>query len=67
MPEQSTTATNQEPCLGGHKINGVAPADYDQHFHNKVCDCRRVLYSWEPCGCKAKNEYKLVSKANPNY
>jgi hypothetical protein len=58
---------NSSPCKNGHVVEGVAPQTYDEKFKDKVCDCRRVMFVWELCGCPGKKEYKIAMKANPNY
>lgn len=39
------------PCANGHSVDGVPAGKYDEILNGKTCDCKRVVFSWEPCTC----------------
>lgn len=62
-------SNQQIPCREVHMINGVVPKPEDIHFDQKICDCGKLQFYKEKCGCPANVEptYTLKSDANPYY
>lgn len=60
-------------CLHGHTWDNKTPS-IDPSIHkvqhpeliNKPCDCRRILYGEELCGCHFK-KWEIKNLPNPNY
>ena len=57
------------PCREAHKIDGIIPQKTDLHFDGRTCDCGKIIFYKERCGCPANvtPTYDLKSKPNPNY
>lgn len=55
---------NSVPCQNGHSVDGVTAGKYDEILNGKVCDCNRIRFVWELCGCPNVNEYRLMPKPN---
>lgn len=55
------------PCKDGHTFNGIPWGKAHQHLHLQVCDCKRVIGSWEKCDCQSNPHMELKIKPNPNY
>lgn len=51
------------PCRNGHALNGVLPTD-DITFDEKVCDCGRIKFYKEECGCPTGNGWKIKTQEN---
>lgn len=49
-----------------HKVDGHIPHFSDTHLDGRVCDCRRMIYFKEECGCPG-NPWQLRSKPNENF
>jgi hypothetical protein len=49
-------------CINGHCVSGVRAGKYDKHFHDMVCDCKRIKFSWEYCSCDSRE----ILKQKPN-
>lgn len=58
-----------EKCREYHGINGHMPGSNDIQFDGQTCDCGKLLFYKERCGCPSNVEptYTLHSKENPNY
>ena len=54
-------------CKTFHGIGGVLPQKMDIHFDGKTCDCGKLLFYAEMCGCPSNKHLELYSKENPNY
>lgn len=50
-------------CKPEHKVDGIVPFQEDIRFDGRSCDCGRVKFIAELCGCDMK-EYRL--KKIPN-
>jgi hypothetical protein len=59
--------TEEIPCANGHVIDKVTPAPTDLYFANRVCDCSKLIFVLEPCGCPNDKHDELRSRPNPNY
>lgn len=55
------------PCRDIHRIDGYIPQSEDLHLDGRVCDCGRMTYRKEYCGCPNNGGYQLRSDINPNY
>ena len=53
-------------CTPYHTVNGVVPEKSDLHFDNVVCDCNRVVFYSERCGCPANVTPTFELKSKPN-
>jgi hypothetical protein len=53
----------ENPCLDAHRIDGIIPEPFDQKFDGRVCDCGKLRWTWEECGCVNK-EYQLRATEN---
>lgn len=57
-----------KPCQGIHKVDGIVPTEFDARFADKVCDCGKVIFYKDQCGCpNTPNGWRIRSKENPNY
>lgn len=55
-------------CKGFHGINGAMPQGSDIQFDNITCDCGKIMFYKEPCGCPGSQDgYFLRSKPNENW
>lgn len=56
---------NENLCIkmGAHAIKGVIPEPTDQKFNNMICDCGKIKFFWQECGCQEK-EYQLRAQEN---
>lgn len=54
----------QEKCKGGHKVDGKVPMLTDIHLDKRTCDCGRLKYISEMCGCETNKHLEL--KQYPN-
>jgi hypothetical protein len=56
---------DKEACtkVGAHVIDGVIPGPLDEHLSDRVCDCGKIRYSWQECGCGEKT-YQLRAQEN---
>lgn len=66
--------SEEEKCRIGHQWNGVKPEikeslmqDQYPDLHNKPCDCGRVLFTEEACGCPHNRYWEIVLIENPNF
>ncbi len=57
----------EEKCQGIHRIDGQVPQEQDIQYDGRNCDCGRLTYFLEPCGCPDKKDYSLRSKPNENH
>lgn len=51
-------------CKNGHAINGIVPDILDVNYHGRVCDCGRIKFYKELCGCVHNQHYELKQKEN---
>lgn len=51
-------------CKNGHSINGIVPTSSDIQYDGQVCDCGKLKFFAEKCGCPDKNRLELISKPN---
>ncbi len=63
--------TEQKPqeqlkCREYHGIEGKLPTKEDVHFDGKTCDCGKIIFYAEMCGCSTPH-LELKSKPNENY
>lgn len=61
------TMTDEIKCRESHKVDGHIPSPLDLHLDGRTCDCGRILFQKEPCGCIGNPHDELKSKENPNY
>lgn len=54
-------------CKEAHMVDGVVPQERDNHLDGRTCDCQRMIFISEPCGCSDGGGYKLRSKPNENH
>lgn len=54
-----------ESCAkaGAHVIDGVIPQPFDEKFNSRTCDCGKLIYHWQECGCQLK-EWQLRAQEN---
>lgn len=45
-----------EACMraGAHVVDGVIPEPTYEKFGNRTCDCGKIKWIWEECGCEQK-------------
>lgn len=53
-------------CLYGHTVNGQFVGNLDFQYEEAVCDCKKIKWSKERCGCTEPHD-ELVQRENPNY
>lgn len=51
-------------CKNGHAVNGIVPGEQDLEYHNRVCDCGKIKFVKERCGCVNNPYYELKTKEN---
>lgn len=56
--------TNEQPCLYVHRVDGIVPDKLDLQYAGRVCDCGRVVFYAEPCGCPGNPHDEIRSKPN---
>lgn len=49
--------------FGAHVIDGVIPGSSDERFNDRLCNCGKLRFVWEECGC-ANKEYQLRAHEN---
>lgn len=56
---------DRDACLkaGAHVIDGIIPGPLDEHLNNRACDCGKIKYLWQECGCTLK-EWQLRAQQN---
>lgn len=54
-----------ESCnkAGAHVIGGVIPGPFDEKYNNRICDCGKLKWTWESCGCQLQ-EWQLRAQEN---
>lgn len=59
----------QIPCREVHVINGIVPKPEDTQYDQAVCDCGRLQFYLEKCGCPANvtPTYTLKSRENSGF
>jgi hypothetical protein len=60
----SRGTSDEIPCKTGHAVNGIVPGDLDIVYDQKICDCGRVQFFKEMCGCPTNKHYELKQKEN---
>lgn len=58
---------NEIPCREAHMVKGIIPQLLDVQFANLTCDCGKILYVEEECGCVNNRHMEIRAKENPNY
>lgn len=53
---------NQPPCSGSHRVNGDVPTVNNLTEQWVVCDCGRLDFRKEPCGCPNNVHDELKSR-----
>lgn len=56
--------SSEVPCRAGHAVNGIVPGEQDLEYDGKVCDCGKIVFFKERCGCPHKEEYTLKTREN---
>lgn len=54
-------------CTDAHKVGDIIPQLLDLKFANMTCNCGKILYVEEECGCPTNKHMEIRSKENPNY
>lgn len=54
-------------CKEAHRIGDHIPQFPDLHLDGQTCNCGKILYVAEPCGCPGLLQKNLHAKENPNY
>lgn len=54
----------EKPCRAGHTVDGKVPMLHHIHLDQRTCDCGRMIYYKEKCGCSSNPHYELKSKPN---
>lgn len=52
------------PCIPEHKIRGIVPTILEIKYDGQVCDCGRIKFKSEDCGCSGNPHKEL--KQYPN-
>lgn len=50
-------------CVDAHRVGGVIPEPFHQQFDGQSCDCGKLKWVWEECGCSIK-QYQLRAYEN---
>lgn len=59
-------SVNKE-CKEAHRIGDHIPQFPDLHLDGQTCNCGKILYVAEPCGCPGLPRMDLHAKENPNH
>lgn len=59
-------SVNKE-CKEAHKIGDLIPQFNNVELANQTCNCGKILYVEEECGCAGLKRMELHAKENPNY
>lgn len=54
-------------CKEAHKIGDLIPQFNNVEMADQTCNCGKILYVLEDCGCPANQHKELHAKENPNY
>lgn len=55
-------------CRDAHRVDGIIPQEFNIEFDGRSCECGKILFYAEACGCpSSKDGKKLKSNPNPNY
>lgn len=69
-PQDNTPQPDQIKCREAHTIEGLIPNletwEYAAQFVDKICDCGRIRFEKEDCGCPGQ-PWKVVARENPNH
>lgn len=49
-------------CNPYHTVKGIVPDTYHLQFDKMICDCGRMEYYTETCGCPGNPKPELKSK-----
>lgn len=60
----SSTPLTNIPCQYSHQVAGVTPNPLDVHLDGRTCDCGRIKFVAEDCGC-INNPHKEL-RSHPN-
>jgi hypothetical protein len=55
---------NETKCRDAHRVDGLIPGLLDVQFDGRACDCGRVIFFAEQCGCAANPHMELKSRPN---
>lgn len=53
---------SQPPCSGSHRVNGDVPTVNNLTEQWVVCDCGRIDFRIEECGCPAAKHMDVKSR-----
>ena len=59
--------TVSDICRYGHTINGVVPLNTELNLGDTVCDCGKIKYVVQLCGCSGIKHDELRATENPDY
>lgn len=48
---------------GAHVIDGIIPQPFDRQFDGRTCDCGKLKWVWQECGCQLQ-EWQLRAQEN---
>jgi hypothetical protein len=60
MVEVDKNKPKDIPCRDVHRVRGIIPISEE---HIGVCDCGKILFKWELCGCGSQ-EYQIRAEQN---
>lgn len=59
--------SEEKPCPLIHQIDGRTPELTDTHLEGRTCDCGKLMFFTELCGCSGDKHLELKSQPNVNY
>lgn len=59
--------TVSDVCRYGHTINGIVPNTNELQYKDRICDCGKIKYNVQPCGCSGVKHDELRAVENPDY
>lgn len=59
--------SEEKKCPLIHQIDGRTPESTDTHLEGRTCDCGKLIFFLEPCGCPGAKHDELKSQPNINY
>lgn len=58
---------NDRKCAIQHLWNGNPPYPHQSELEGKPCDCGKMIFHAEMCGCPGNPQMQVQLKENPNY
>jgi hypothetical protein len=53
-------------CSQGHTVNGFVVSPMDLQYDGQVCDCKKIVFVKELCGCTNNEHEEIKQKENVN-